>query len=148
MQDHENERVEMGATDRIRQWLTPRVPVFGLDPRFFPEVTRSLIPVETVLRHGVLPLGFKTISRFFKSEKRLNVGFLDPNSKTVQIVIESLIQGKFESQARMEIQRFEVRAEQLLDIIEKVYGVSVATLKTMDSSAVHPKLRQAAAERV
>ena len=54
------------------------VDFFHLNPNYFPELTKDLIPLEMVLRYGVLPLGFKSEFGFFRRRKHVNLGFLSP----------------------------------------------------------------------
>lgn len=55
-----------------------RIDFFHLEPGYFPQVTRDLLPPETLIRLGVLPLGFKTERRWFKTRRILNLGLLNP----------------------------------------------------------------------
>src|ERR1700751_1048512 len=58
-----------------------RVDFFHLDGKFFPRQTSPIIPLDTILQFGVLPLGFKNEYGLFKSGRILNLGMLDPGRK-------------------------------------------------------------------
>src|SRR5579883_2363825 len=55
-----------------------RVDFFHLDGKFFPRQTSGILSLETILRYGVLPLGFKNEYGIFKRGRILNLGMLDP----------------------------------------------------------------------
>jgi hypothetical protein len=111
----------------LRKILTPKFKVFEIDAKYFPESTQTLIPLEWVLRHGALPLGMK--------RKMVNVGFLDPYSSTDVAAIQELLQKK-------EIQRFEIKAEQMLAVLSARYGLSIDAIQNVASADLHPKIKK------
>jgi replication initiation and membrane attachment protein DnaB len=111
----------------LRKIFSPKFKLFELDVKYFPESTQALIPLEWVLRHGALPLGMK--------RKKLNVGFLDPYSSTDFAAIQELLQKK-------EIQRFEIKAEQMLAVLSAKYGLSMDAIQNVASSNLHPKIKK------
>ncbi|MFL5812466.1 MAG: hypothetical protein ACJ763_02720 [Bdellovibrionia bacterium] len=111
----------------LRRIFSPKFKLFELDAKYFPESTQSLIPIEWVLRHGALPLGMK--------QKKLNVGFLDPYSATDFAAIQELLEKK-------QIQRFEIRAEQMLVVLKSRYGISLDAIQSMAPVELHPKIQK------
>lgn len=111
----------------LRKIFSPKFKLFELDAKYFPETTQSLIPLEWVLRHGALPLGMK--------RKTLNVGFLDPYSSTDFSAIQALLKKK-------EIQRFEIKADQMLAVLSAKYGLSMDAIQNISSADLHPKIRK------
>jgi hypothetical protein len=111
----------------LRKIFSPKFKLFELDAKYFPEATQSLIPVEWVLRHGALPLGMK--------QNKLNVGFLDPYSSTDFAAIQGLLNKK-------QVQRFEIKAEQLLVVLNARYGISMDAIQSMASKDLHPKIQK------
>src|SRR5690606_15468033 len=57
------------------------VDFFHLEPKYFPQSTRDLFPVKTMIRLGLLPLGLKRTRGFFRTGRILNIGLLDPSAK-------------------------------------------------------------------
>jgi hypothetical protein len=97
--------------------------MFSLDPRYFPTSTLSILPVESLLRHGVLPLGLK-------ANRILNLGFLEPESKPDVLAIQALLPAE-------NFQRFKIEVEPMLSIFEQCYGLSRNTILEMSASQVH-----------
>ncbi len=111
----------------LRRLFSPKAEVFELDPKFFPESTQNIFPLEMILRLGVLPLGYKG--------KKLNVGFLDPESKSdLAAVKKHLSDAPF--------QRYEIRVEQLLKLLESRFQVSESELRQTEKGEVHPKIQK------
>jgi replication initiation and membrane attachment protein DnaB len=111
----------------IRKIFSPKFKLFELDVKYFPESTQSLIPIEWVLRHGVLPLGMK--------QNKLNVGFLDPYSTTDFAAIQELLKKK-------KIQRFEIKAEQMLVVLNSKYGITLDAMQSIASVDLHPRIQK------
>lgn len=100
------------------------VDFFHLEPEYFPQVTRDLIPIEAIVRLGALPLGFKTEKRLFRSKKLLNIGLLDPSRKDaaeecLKIAAARLGQGGIQGTTV-----FLVLADQFLTVLRQTYGVA------------------------
>jgi hypothetical protein len=117
----------------LRKLFTPRVKLFQLDPRYFPEATQSLIPAEAVLRHGILPLGFKG--------QKLNVGFLDPDSAPDRSAAVEILK-------KRPIQRFRIRAEQLIELLDARYGIPRSAILDAKRTDVHPEIHRVLSELV
>jgi hypothetical protein len=127
----------------LRRLLAPRAEIFELDPKYFPKNTQTLIPIAIVLRHGMLPLGFKTVSRLTGSKKKLNVGFLDPFCETD---IQAL-RACFNQDSDLRVNRFAIRVEQFLAVLKTQYGISSQDIQSMRDTDVHPDLRLALSQK-
>lgn len=91
--------------------------VFHLNPEYFPSVTQDLIPIEAVVKYGVLPLGFKREFKWFRTVKRLNLGLLNPGRKDTMEWVESHL-GTVKS-----FKTFQVLPDEFLQTLELCYGV-------------------------
>jgi hypothetical protein len=98
------------------------VDFFHLDPRFFPKETKDAIPVPLILRFGALPLGAKSRFKMFRTKKILNIGLLDPGRKDAVEAIERLLQDKTSNYDAIKV--FLVLADQFIEVVQSVYGVS------------------------
>lgn len=108
----------------LRRLFSPKAEVFELDPKYFPESTQNVFPLEMVLRHGVLPLGYKG--------KKLNVGFLDPESKSdLEAVKKHLSDASF--------QRYEIRVDEMLKLLEARFQVLGSELQ---QHSLHPIIQK------
>lgn len=133
--------IEMGLIKRealIRVFgPSYKTDFFHLNPAYFPQVTKDLFPVDVILRHGVLPLAHKTERRFiFGTRKRLNVGMLDPASKEALAAVEKLTAGQFDG-----IKIFLVLADQFLEVVRQVYGVSPDQLRRKGADELSDRLQ-------
>ncbi|HTL12173.1 MAG TPA: hypothetical protein VL588_06785 [Bdellovibrionota bacterium] len=113
-----------------------RTDFFHLQPQYFPMATKDLVPVETILKLGVLPLAFKTEYKMFRARKRLNLGMLDPTHSAALDQIQALVGGQFAS-----IKVFLVLADQFLEVVRQVYGVTQDRLRSMRSDEIHERLQ-------
>ncbi len=129
-------------TKPLGRWFSPAIEAFDLNPKYFPEATKTLFSVDAILKHGMIALGFKAVGRLFRTEKKLNVGFLTPAENIA--AAQAAIQGKFESQAQMNIQAYQIQASQLLTVLDQVFGISLERVLTLPDGDVHPELRKAA----
>jgi hypothetical protein len=114
-----------------------RVDFFHLDGRFFPKNSRDVLGLETVLRLGVLPLGFKSEYGFFKPGKTLNLGMLDPGRS------ESLKAAEDEAKKKSDLTRtkvFLVLAEQFLEVLQQAYNISMQDLTKRSPDTLEPTL--------
>lgn len=94
-----------------------RQAFFHLNPEYFPRVTLDLIPVEAVVKYGVLPLGFKRVFKWFRPVQRLNLGLLNPGRKdTLEWVAAHLSNVKA-------FKTFQVLPDEFLQTLELCYGV-------------------------
>lgn len=101
---------------------------FHLEPAHFPAATRELFSVDMLLRHGALPLGFKTRYRFLRAVKILNVGLVEPKRKDVARAVESEARAAIPDIAGIQI--FAIDPAEFLAILGKVYGVTDETLRS------------------
>ncbi len=106
-----------------RVFGTAKADFFYLDPMYFPEVTKSLLPVEAILRLGVLPLGFKTEWSFFRSKRGLNAGFLDPDRAGAAAELLVYVRDKLGRRDIEAIRPFLIIPDQFNRILECCYGV-------------------------
>lgn len=114
-----------------------KVDFFHLESQFFPKNSRDVLSLETVLRHGVLPLGFKSEYGFFRPGKTLNLGMLDPGRvESLKIVEEEAKKKSDMTQTKC----FLVLAEQFLEVLQQVYGVSMQDLTQRSPDSIEPTL--------
>ncbi len=92
---------------------------FKLDAHLFPASTREFIPVADMLKWGVLPLGYKKQSGVFGTQKRINIGMVEPgNPQAVQFVRDLL-----NKSYKISLKIFQIDADEFLDVVHLVYGV-------------------------
>ncbi|MBC7385367.1 MAG: hypothetical protein H7301_04275 [Cryobacterium sp.] len=96
--------------------------IFHLDPQFFPKSTENLIPLEIVLRLGVLPLGMKKEWTWFRTVARLNLGLLNVKDSEAKGWVEHAIPNV------KAIKTFQLLPEEFLQTVELCYGVERSTL--------------------
>jgi hypothetical protein len=116
------------------------VDFFHVDAEYFPKITQDLLPVETMVRLGVLPLGFKTEKKWFRTRRLLNLGVLDPERKEAA---GEALRAAAAKPGVGEVQGtkvFLVLADQFLQVLARVYQVDEARLRAMDPAAVDPTL--------
>lgn len=116
------------------------VDFFHLNPNYFPESTKDLIPIEMVLKYGALPLGFKTESRFFRRRKLINVGFLSPYRKNFLAEVEKFVLDHREGQTFEAVRIYLILADQFLKVLKKTYGISEDQIRKMNPETVDPTL--------
>lgn len=106
---------------------------FYLDTNYYPQVTQGLFDVRTIIQYGVLPLGFKTEMKLFKTKKLLNIGLLSPEkSATTLPELERLAKEKLGPEAFHEFKVYLILAEQLTDVLAKKYNFPEDQLRTVD----------------
>jgi len=104
------------------------VDFFHLEPDYFPAPTRDILPIESIIKYGALPLGVKSRRKFFSERKRLNVGFLDPTRKDSIAAVEATAKAAL-GPAYGGLKVYLVLADEFLEVLETVYGVSEERLK-------------------
>lgn len=109
-------------------------PYFNLDASRFPKTTREAIPLNMILKEGMLPLGSKKRFRWFRALPMLNVGLLDPRK---EIDEKALL--KDQPQFRG-IERFQVLPDQFLEVLATVYGITSAQLLKFDPTEIDERL--------
>jgi|GEM_PF-1245844 len=107
------------------------VDFFHLNPTFFPVITKELLTAESILKFGALPLGFKTEYRMFKPRKILNLGLLNPSRADSLAEVEKAAQAKLGREGLQGVKVFLVLADQFLDVVRDVYGMTDEKLRKM-----------------
>lgn len=116
-----------------------RVDFFYLDPRYFPETTRDIFSLETLIQNGILPLGIKTERKWFKKTATLNVGMLSPDQKPILETIEKLAREK--NPQINAVRPYLIIPEQFMTILETVYNASQDVIKTLASKSNNNSLK-------
>ncbi len=117
------------------------IDFFHLNPRYFPQVTRNLLSPDALLKFGMLPLGYKMQPGLLRQRKVLNLGFLDPTRK------DKVKEGEAEARAAAGetcsgTKVYLILADEFLDVLASVYGVSEDSLRSEKNIAVNPMLLQ------
>jgi len=107
---------------------------FHLNPQFFPRVTQDLIPVEVVIRDGILPLGYKSEFHWFRTRQRLNLGVLNLEKGSSEALVS-----KSASNVKA-FKTFQVLPEEFLQTLELCYGVDRAKLLEMGPDQIDMNL--------
>lgn len=106
---------------------------FYLDVNFFPVITQGLFDIPTILKYGVLPLGFKTDMKLFKTKKLLNIGLISPEKRDTTLPeLERLAKAKLGPNAFQEFKIYLILAEQLVEVLEKKYAFPEENLRAAD----------------
>lgn len=108
--------------------------LFKLDPNFFPRVTQDLVPVDVIIREGILPLGYKNVFHWFRTRKRLNLGVLNLSKTSGQEWIKAHLQTVKCFKA------FQILPEEFLQTLELCYGVDRSTLLDLGADAIDVNL--------
>ena len=96
--------------------------IFRLDPNFIPQVTADLVPLDAMIRLGLIPLGFKNEFHWFRSRARLNLGVLSQERREVtDWISENLRNVKA-------FKTFQVLPDEFLQTLELCYGINRASL--------------------
>lgn len=96
--------------------------VFHLDPNFIPSVTADLVPLDAMVRLGIIPLGFKNEFHWFRTRRRLNLGVLNENRREVlDWAAENLRNVK-------SFKTFQVLPDEFLQTLELCYGIDRSSL--------------------
>jgi hypothetical protein len=96
--------------------------VFHLDPNFIPSVTADLVPLDAMIRLGVIPLGFKNEFHWFRSRQRLNLGLLNENRREVMDWMSTQL-GNVKA-----FKTFQVLPDEFLQTLELCYGIEKSSL--------------------
>jgi hypothetical protein len=132
--------LELGilTSDRMVEVFGPSFAVdfFHLEAEYFPQVTRDLYPVDTLVRLGLLPLGFKVEKRLFRSKKILNLGLLDPSRRAaVDEALEAAV-AKLGPREVQGVKVFLTLPDQFVTVLSQVYGQTAEQLKARDPARV------------
>jgi hypothetical protein len=110
------------------------VDYFHVEPQYLPKITQDLFPVELMIRHGALALGYKTEHVFFRKQKMLNIGLLDPSrAETVQELLR-VANEKLGQEPAQGVKVFLLLAAQFVQVLDAVYGTGEAKLRGHDLS--------------
>ena len=113
----------------LRQfWIRFRkLDLFHIDPNFFPENTRKLIPISQILKLGALPLGIK-------ADKFLNIGLLNPYYLDARDLLNALAkeQGKI-------AHFYKIMPSDFVRVLTSHYGIDT---KTLVHAEIEATLRQ------
>jgi hypothetical protein len=108
---------------------------FHLDPRFFPKSSSEMLPAEAVVKYGILPLGFKNESHWFRTRRRLNLGVLNPQDTAS---IEAVKREHLETVKAFKT--FQVLPEEFLQTLELCYGIERSTLLDLGPDQISQNL--------
>lgn len=111
-----------------------REDFFYVDPNYFPAITKNLFDTKVMLKYGLLPLGFKTDVKFFRSKKLLNIGLLSPERASKLLPeVEKLAKEKLGENAFQEVKVYLILAEQFVEVMNKVYELSETGIQETQS---------------
>ena len=96
--------------------------IFHLNPQFFPRVTQDLIPLDVVVRYGILPLGVKNEWKWFRAEPRLNLGVLNIERQDGVEWVRSRAENV------NSFKTFQVLPDEFLQTLDLCYGVGRAAM--------------------
>lgn len=127
--------------------LTPKrlarnVPFFNLNPDYFPEGTRGVLSVDSVLKLGALPLGIKEEKRWFRpAQTVLNIGLIDPWKRGIIDEVEAAVTPELRRMhPHLYIKLYLVLADQFLDTVKKAYGVGPSEISQRPAQELDPSL--------
>ncbi len=107
-----------------------REDFFYVDCNYFPPITKNLFDLKSMLKYGVLPLGFKSEVKLFKSRKLLNLGLVSPERQSSIIPdLERLAKEKIGENTFQEIKVYLILAEQFFEVMEQIYETSEADIR-------------------
>lgn len=111
-------KVTREQVDRILKEPYGNEFIFRLDPQYFPESTRALFPVETLMSQAILPLGTKSEFSWFKRRQRLNLGAVNAGQRDGE-VRNFLKERGIQDSVRI----YSVLPDEFMTILKRVYGV-------------------------
>lgn len=115
---------------------------FHLHPRFFSQVTKDLLSVETILECATLPLGYKTEWRFMRADRKLlQLGMVDPHASEARNRAEAEARERAGIRAFHGVIVFSVLPHQVMAILEAHYGLGPERLGRLASESVAPTLQ-------
>lgn len=110
-----------------------RFDFFYLDVNFFPAVTKEIFAVPTILKNGVLPLGFKTEQKFFRTRKLLNLGLLTPNRQVdVLPELDRIAKEKMGENAFQDFKIYLILADQFLGVLSRHFDFTEAMVRNFE----------------
>lgn len=108
--------------DRLRRRIF-KPETMRLDSKYFPESTKDVIPIKTLLQHGALVLGQREARGLYRG-KILNLGFLDPFDRVARVEVENLVRAKFPQLSGIHV--YQITSSDFVDIVRKIYGIDVS----------------------
>lgn len=129
------------------QWQHWVQLIRGVDPfqlavEHFPESTRAKLPLEAVLRFGILPLGLKRKTKWFHSRQYLNVGALDLRTPGLAEAVERLGREALGSDYGG-YQLYRLAGPAFLRVLSEIYRVSLTALANRPAGEVNPAILSA-----
>ncbi len=118
-----------------------RTNFYHLHPRFFPQSTRSIVTLETILSTGSLPLGFTVERKFLRSRRLLNIGMLDPSQQEAQKRFETEARERVGSGGIDGVHVFLVLVNQFASVLAAQYQITPAQVAHRDHCLLDPALR-------
>jgi hypothetical protein len=138
--------IELGflTRDKLVQVFGPgySFDFFHVDVRYFPKATQDLLPVDLMLKRGVLPLGSKAERSWFRTRQVLNLGMLDPGGPAAAKAIEEVrqaAQGKL-GPGTLTVRPFLVLADQFIEVMGQVYGMTETRIRDQAAGHLEPTL--------
>ena len=115
---------------------------FHLSTEHFPTSTRELLPLDVILRHGVLPLGYKASLTFFlRPTKRLNLGLLDTRRDSVRKT-RSLIRQRLGKHEFGRIRFYRITPKEFVQVLQTIYGLQRSEIHAMSDTELDGMLRR------
>lgn len=108
--------------------------VFRLNPNFIPQVTADLVPLDVMIRLGLIPLGFKNEFHWFRSRPRLNLGVLRTSTREItDWVTDNLRNVK-------SFKTFQILPDEFLQTLELCYGIDRSSLLALGPEQIDVNL--------
>ena len=111
------------------------VDFFHLEPQYFPEATKDLFNTDFLLQFGVLPLGYKTVWKFFRPKKLLNIGLIDPSRQDALEAVKAHASEVLGAGSWAGTKPYLILADEFVSVLERVYKVphgKMAKFETVD----------------
>lgn len=98
--------------------------------------------MDIIIRHGVLPLGYKASRTFFlRATKRLNIGLLDTRRDSVKRM-RVLIRQRLGKQEFGRIRFYRIAPKEFVQVLHTVYGLAKNEIRLLAESEVDGMLRR------
>jgi hypothetical protein len=110
-----------------------KINFFYLDVNHYPTITQNLFDIPTIIKFGVLPLGFKTQMKLFRTKRQLNIGLVSPDKQEkILPEIEKIAHAKLGEGSFQELKIYLILAEQLVGVLEKKYEFPEPKLRAFE----------------
>lgn len=110
---------------------------FHVNPKYFPESTRTVLPTSAILKFGALPLGFK---EGIGSNRTLNLGFLNPRETNHVEKVKEMCRTKLGREGFHDIRTYRIRPADLVATLDMVFHVNEQSLRLCSKEHLHPVL--------